>query len=259
MGCTLDDFLERAPTTEARSPPAFPVRAIAFDLDSTLVDIVRLKERAAEAAAWALADAGLDVNPEAAAREIMQVAYDIGIDHDGVVEEYLHRRVGRPDPRFVAIARHAYERAEDQNVVAYPRVHKTLLELTRRGYPLVLITDAPRHRAVRRLQAARLLHFFCELITGEDTPRGKADARPYALAAQRLGIAPHEMLMVGDNPHRDIGVARAFGCRTVLASYGLQPVFSSDDPLHVADADIDWPDQLLELTPADLAVALRAR
>lgn len=258
MGCTLDDFLERAPTTDSRSPPDLAVRAIAFDLDSTLVDIIRLKERAAEAAAWALADAGLDVNPEQAARDIMQVAYDIGIDHDDVVEEYLHRHLGRPDARFVAIGRHAYERAEDQNVVAYPRVHKTLLELTRRGYPLVLITDAPRHRAVRRLQAARLLHFFRELITGEDTPSGKADARPYALAAQRLSLAPHELLMVGDNPHRDIGVARAFGCRTVLASYGLQRAFASDDPLHVADADIMWPDQLLELTPRELTSAPRA-
>lgn len=247
MGCTLDDFVERVPTTMTPVSAGFRVRAIAFDLDSTLVDIVRVKERAAEAAAWALADAGLDIDPAIAAREIMSVAYEIGIDDDSIVDEYLRRRIGMPDPRLITVGRHAYERAEDQNVVAYPRVHKTLLELTRRGFPLVLITDAPRHRAVRRLQAARLLPFFRELIAGEDTPRGKADSRPYQLATQRLGVAAHELLMVGDNPRRDIGVARQFGCRTVLARYGLQAAFHSDDPLHVADANIEWLDELLAL------------
>lgn len=255
MGCTLDDFLE---ATRLIPPPPDPgaVRAIAFDLDSTLVDIIHLKVRAAEAAAWALADAGLDIDPAKAARAIMEVAYEVGIDHDHVVEEYLRRRSTTVDPRFLAIGQHAFERAEDQNVVAYPRVHKTLLELSRRGYRLALITDAPRHRALRRLQAARLLPFFSVFITGEDTPYGKADSRPYQLAADRLEVMPHEILMVGDNPRRDIGVARAFGCRTVLAKYGLQAAFHSDDPDHQADADIDWPDQLLALTPAltDLAV-----
>lgn len=248
MGCTLLDFMKAlpmAPPPDATSP----VRAIAFDLDSTLVDIIRLKERAAEAAAWALADAGLDVSPEGAARDIMAVAYEIGIDHDDIIDAYLARAFPDADARFTAIGRHAFERAEDQNVVAYPRVHKTLLELSRRGYRLALITDAPRHRALRRLQAARLLPFFSEFITGEDTPRGKADSRPYQLAAQRLGLAPREILMVGDNPRRDIGVARAFGCRTVLAKYGLQAAFFSDAPENQAEVDIDWPDQLL-LVPA---------
>lgn len=250
MGCTLDHFLEAIPISNPTSTLAFNVRAIAFDLDSTLVDIIHIKERAAEAAAWAMSDAGLDAPPQTIAADIMRLAYEIGIDRDDIVDEYLRRRNGRRDPRMIAVGRHAFERAEDQSVLAYPRVHKTLLELTRRGYPLVLITDAPRHRALRRLQGARLLHFFSELITGDDTPSGKIDSQPYALAINRLGIRPHDLLMVGDNPHRDIGTARAYGCRTVLAKYGLQPSFESNDPAHIADADIDWPDQLLALAPA---------
>lgn len=248
MGATLDDD----PADHAM--PAVPapldgVRVVAFDLDSTLVDIVHVKRRAAEAAAWALADAGLDVNPARAAPELLRVAFRVGIDRDDVVEHYLEQRLGRGDPRLAAIGRHAWDRAEDQSAHPYPRAQKTLLELACRGYTLALITDAPRHRAMRRLQAARLLPFFTEVVTLEDSSNGKANAEPYERAFLRLGAHPAEVAMVGDNPRRDVGQAKALGCRTILAAYGLQQEFASEHPDHQPDRSIRWLDELLTLLP----------
>jgi len=225
------------------------VKAVAFDLDNTLIDILHLKTRAAEAAAWALADAGMDIHPRKAARAILTIALETGIDREDIVDLYIQRKLGRHDPRFAAVGRHAYERAEDENAIAYPRAHSTLLELTRRGYTLILVTDAPRSRAVRRLQAARLSPFFRHLITIEDTIAGKTTTAPFELAANMLGVRPREILMVGDNPRLDIGTAKAFGCRTVLATYGLQPHFRSNAPEHEPGTSIQWLDELLRLLP----------
>ncbi len=251
MGCTLRDFASLDPPRPSAAPrPGFDgVRVIAFDLDNTLVDVIRVKERAAEAAGWALADAGLDVDATEAAAGIMRTAYAHGIDADDVVAEYLRIHVGAPDPRFVHIGTHAFARAEDQNAVTYPRVHATLVELARRGYTLALITDAPRHRAVQRIQAARLGAFFDVMVTLEDSKQGKADSEPYAVACERLDVDATEVLMVGDNPARDIGAARAFGCRAALAAYGLQDHFRTDDPAHTPDTSIEWFDELLTHLP----------
>lgn len=229
--------------------PLIHVKVVAFDLDNTLIDILYLKVRAAGAAAWALADAGMDIHPHKAARAILDIALQNGLDRPDVVDEYVRRKLGDADPRFCAIGRHAYEQAEDSNARAYPRAHSTLLELTRRGYTLVLITDATRERAMRRLQAARLSPFFQHIITLEETGTGKATTAPYASAASALGVRPRDIVMVGDNPRLDIGSARAFGCKTILANYGLQPHFVSHDPRHAPTTCINWLDELLKLLP----------
>ncbi|HLE97785.1 MAG TPA: HAD-IA family hydrolase [Candidatus Thermoplasmatota archaeon] len=231
------------------APILADIRAVAFDLDSTLVDIIHIKRRAAEAAAWALVDAGVDLDPARMAEAIHEVAIDIGIDSAEVVEEYLKRQFGAPEPRLIEVGEHAFEKAEEENVRPYPRVHHTLTELSRRGYTLVLITDAPRWRAVRRLQAARLLHFFHRILTIEDTPHGKADGAPYAKAAKLLDLAPEQILMVGDHPGRDVAMARSAGLRAALAAYGLQPVFAETGGGILADLQLRYPDDLLRSLP----------
>lgn len=229
--------------------PTIHARIVAFDLDNTLIDILLLKTRAAEAAAWALADAGMDIHPHKAARAIVNLALELGLDRDDIVDHYIQRKLNRVDSRLSAIGRHAYQRAEDANATAYPRAHSTLLELTRRGYTLILITDAPRARAMSRLQAARLSAFFRHIITVEDTGTGKSTPAPYEAAAQLLCARPRDIVMVGDNPRLDIGTANAYGCQTILAKYGIQPRFESHDPAHEPVATIDWLDELLRLLP----------
>ncbi|HVL48929.1 MAG TPA: HAD family hydrolase [Candidatus Thermoplasmatota archaeon] len=249
MGSTLaDDDLDDAWKPRGAAP-FDGVEAVAFDLDCTLVDILRLKERACEAAAWALADAGLDLDPPVAARTMMRLALEQGIDRDDVVDLFLLDAYGTVDPSLVILGRHAFDAAEEAEARPYPRAHRTLLELSRRGYRLALITDAPRHRALKRLQASRLRAFFEDVITVEDTPRGKVDSRPFERALARLNLPASALLMVGDNPRRDVGPAKALGCRTALATYGLQPDFASDHPAHRADREIRQLDDLLALVP----------
>ena len=224
-------------------------RVVAFDLDCTLIDILAVKRAAAEAATWTLADAGLDVEPVAAADDLLQMGFRIGIDRSDLVEQFVRRLVGEPEPRLIDAASQAFDRAEDAAARPYPRAHRTLHELGRRGYRLALVSDAPRPRVVQRLHATRLASFFDPVLTLEDSPAGKADVRPYEELVARTSARPDEIVMVGDNPVRDIGNARAFGCQTVLARYGLQEVFASDHPAHRAHHEIRWLDDLLALLP----------
>jgi len=247
---TLVDFTSS--WSGAPSPSFGDVRALAFDLDCTLIDIIRLKRHACEAAAWTLADAGLDLDPAATTHRLLATAFDVGIDRHDVVDLFLHR-IGQGDALLIELAAAAYARAEAEQARPYPRVLRTLHQLQRRGYSFALITDAPSDRVRSRLAAARLHPFFGPVITGDDTPQGKGDARPFELACELLGVAPHELLMVGDHPVRDIGSAHAFGARTALARYGLQRRFTSINAGHQADVELSWFDDLLAHLPAATA------
>ena len=56
-------------------------------------------------------------------------------------------------------------------------------------------------------------HFHCH-VCARDTGVGKPDARIFREAAQRLGVAPEQILHVGDDPGLDVCGARDAGLRT---------------------------------------------
>ena len=67
------------------------------------------------------------------------------------------------------------------------------------------------------------------MISGE-AGVSKPDATIFRMTAARLGIELHRILMVGDDPQRDILGASAVGMRTALLGkyHGSQPLVEAD-------------------------------
>jgi HAD superfamily hydrolase (TIGR01549 family) len=218
------------------------LKAVAFDVDSTLVDFLRFKRIATESAALAMVDAGLDMAPSLAEQRLWETYRTAGLDGDVAFEAFLRSTLGHVEPHLLAAAIHAYQRSKETHLEPYPGVLPTLIQLVRRDLRLAIITDAERPKALHRLRAMRLLPFFETVITLDDTLFGKADEQPYHMLLARLGAAPHEVLMVGDNPARDVRPARRAGLWTAFAAYGAQPHFltklEGDEP-HFALQRID--------------------
>lgn len=229
-------------------------KAVLFDLDSTLVDFLRIKEMACEEAALAMVDAGLPMEAGEAKRLLLKTYFDVGIESDGAFEEFLRRRLGRVDPRVLAAGIQAYLRAKYGHLAPYPRTVPTLLALGRAGCRVGVVTDASREKALQRLAATGLLHFFDEVVTLDDCLNGKGDDAPFLLLARRLGVRPEECAMVGDNPSRDVRPANRLGMTTVLAAYGLQDRLWSgeiaDRPDHRIRSIEELP-RVLGLVPAE--------
>ncbi len=57
------------------------------------------------------------------------------------------------------------------------------------------------------------------VIGGDDVQNKKPHPDPLLLVAERMGIAPQEMLFVGDS-RNDIQAAKAAGCPSVGLTYG---------------------------------------
>ncbi len=223
---------------------AVGVRALAFDLDGTLVDTA---PDIAAALGQALAAAGLPPVGEALARGW------IGDGPDRLIERALAHLGERASPQRLRSLRRRFDAATLDTPLRHGRVFDgiaALLERCAAARPLAVVTNKPTALARRVLDAAGLLgHFGAGAVHGADTPAQRKPA-PTLLraAAQRLGVTPAQMLMVGDSA-QDVHAARAAGCPAAWAGwgYGAWPDDAPDGTWRLADpADLQgrldrWP------------------
>lgn len=196
------------------------IKLIIFDLDNTLTDFVRMKDKSIDAAVKAMIDAGLELSPGRIRDEVFEIYDEEGIEYQKVFDKLLVKLVGDVDYRILAAGIVAYRKAREAALVLYPHVNSTLLALLKKGLRLAVISDAPRKEAWLRLCYLQLQHIFDTVVAFEDSGEHKPSPVPFRMVLDQLGIEPSEALMVGDWPERDIVGAAELGIRTVFARYG---------------------------------------
>jgi HAD superfamily hydrolase (TIGR01509 family) len=208
------------------------IRAIVFDVDNTLVDFMKMKDDAVNAAVDGMIDAGLKLPGATGLKRLRKRVKDRiegiytekGIEHKEVFDDLMRGEFGHVNPRILASGILAYRRARDSALVPYPHIQLTLVQLMKRGIQLGVVSDAPREQVWSRLCALSFHHVFDAVVTYEDTRRRKPDPAPFRRVLDRLGVEPHEALMIGDWAKRDIRGARKLGMKTALARYGRSPI-----------------------------------
>ncbi|MFQ5904969.1 MAG: TIGR02253 family HAD-type hydrolase [bacterium] len=196
------------------------VKAVIFDLDNTLVDFMRMKEEAINAAIESMIDAGLSMSREEARKKIYAIYDREGIEYQQVFDAFLEEELGAINYKIHAAGIVGYRRAREAALVLYPHVKLTLMELTKRGLKLGVVSDAPRRQVWLRLCSLGLEHFFDAVVAFEDTNARKPAPAPFKKILALLGVKPEEALMVGDWPERDIQGASELGMKTVFTRYG---------------------------------------
>jgi putative hydrolase of the HAD superfamily len=219
------------------------IRAIIFDLDNTLVDFMKMKAAAVDAAIDGMIDAGLRMPREAVKARIDAIYQEQGLEYQRVFDQLLESELGGIDPKILASGIVAYRRARGSAMVLYPHVQMTLLELAKRGIRLGVVSDAPRSQVWLRLCDLGLQHNFDAVVTFDDTRERKPSPAPFREVLRRLGVTPQESLMVGDWAERDVVGGRSLGMKTVFARYGD----TFDTQVSGADHDIDDVFQLLAI------------
>ncbi len=221
-----------------RNVGQIPCKAVLFDMDNTLFDLVHAKTMACR-----------------------RVTATLGAGDPGELFSYfLRRQGGFDDPeniRDFMLDHSCYERGlfwectsvyreiQTRNLTPYPGVERTLALLASAGFRLGIVTDAWRADATTRLEATGLSPFFDHVVTHEMTGAHKPSSLPFLLALVRLNATAREALLVGDSPRRDIAPAGILGMCTVYARYGDR--FSQPKSDGGADHAIDSFPELLEI------------
>ncbi len=196
------------------------IKAVLFDLDNTLIDFMKMKRQATDAALDAMIASGVKLNKEEAYSVLSELYDHYGIEHQHIFDEFLIRTQQKVDFKILAAGVVAYRKTRLVHAEAYPGVMPTLLKLKQKGLKLGIVSDAPILQAWTRLTEMKIQDFFDTVVTFDDTGERKPSAMPFNKALEQLGVKPEEVLHVGDWPERDIAGAKALGIKTAFAKYG---------------------------------------
>ena len=190
---------------------AAPVRAVAFDLDGTLVDS-RLD--LAEAVNRMRGELGLPA---------LEVERVIGMVGEGA--RNLVRRALGDDPAAALLERafEAFLRHYDEVCLVDTRPFPGVDSLVRRlalRLPLAVVTNKPERFARRIVGHLGWDGCFGALVGGDTLATRKPDPAGLRRVADRLGVAVEELLLVGDS-RVDADAADAAGIPVVLVDWGF--------------------------------------
>ncbi|MBI5301374.1 MAG: HAD family hydrolase [Chloroflexi bacterium] len=138
----------------------------------------------------------------------------------------------------------AYFAPNESHWFLFPDTHATLDILRARGLRIGLISNADDEGLVfRQVQRLDLEKYLDPVVCSASDPRWrKPDPRIFHLISDAWGIAPHEIVMVGDSPRYDIIGGHRAGMRAILTERGTNmpwqkiPDELANDPEWQADA-----------------------
>jgi REG-2-like HAD superfamily hydrolase len=206
------------------------LKAVLFDAGNTLIwldhpfIVELLREHGVETTMEGLMEA------EYGAKLLMdQMARDTTTDErtrGRVFFAEIFRRVGVAEGDFAPVAQRMFARHAEKNLWGNvrERTAETLDELRRRGYRLGVISNADG-RAEQALDAVGLRPHFELVVDSGLVGIDKPDPRIFRLAAERMGVQPHEAVYVGDIYEIDVQGARAAGMQAIL----IDPLWKWED------------------------------
>lgn len=186
------------------------MKAIVFDLDGVVADSHRVHE-----IAWTAL-------LQEAAREPTET--ENRFIHEGRKRSEI---ISRFFPQSSAEEKEALGLRKDELYYANiahlrpcPGVIEWLRKLSELEFPLALATCAGRSRTLHTLRQFGLETIFPVIVTGSDVPLGKPDPAIFLKAADLLGQAPEECLVIEDSVS-GVAAAKAAGMPCFLYSPGV--------------------------------------
>lgn len=216
------------------------IRALAFDLDGTLVHSAPGLARAID-----LALGDLQLPPPG----IERMSTWIGNGADVIMIRALSWALGRePHAEEQRDARTLFDKHYAATVEAgstlFPGVKETLSALRAKGLPLAIVTNKPTPFVAPLLQSLGIADAFSLIIGGDDVVVKKPHPAAIFLVLGYFGVLQQQLLFVGDS-RNDILAARAAGVANIGMTFG----YNYGEPIATSQPDLTL-DTFSELLPA---------
>jgi len=211
------------------------IQAVLFDLDGTLADTAP--------------DLGYALNCMRAARSLPLLPLATtrpytSLGARGLLDVGLDVTPGHPDydalrEEFLGI----YADNLCRETRLFEGVAELLAELERRAVLWGVVTNKAERYTFPLLELLGVRSRAACIIGGDTTGRIKPDPAPLLAAIERIGIAPHHCVYLGDD-RRDMEAGRAAGIKVIVAGFGY--LNGNDPETWDADGMIDKPLELLQ-------------
>lgn len=206
--------------------------ALVFDLDGTLIDSRRDITTAVDRTR-----AGYGLPPIGLERVVTMVGEGARLLVERALPEVPAERV---DEALAIYLGHYREVCLDQTR-PYPGIEEMLDRLAA-SYPMALLSNKGEELSRIVLRGLGLDRFFREILGGDSLPTRKPDPSGLRLLAERLGVPPERVMLVGDT-RIDAETARNAGSPFALVEWGF-PRPSGADALR-ADLRVERAEELV--------------
>lgn len=210
------------------------IRAIAFDVNGTLVEIWTDEhlDEIFRAAGHFLTYQGIELRRDDVRRryfELMKAQrraspeqhpeFDAVAIWRAIVDESATDFTRSMAPEKLAqlplLLAEMYRGISRRKLGLYPHVRE-MLDALRGTLPMAVVTDAQSAYARAELHQAGILDYFDPIVVSGDHGYRKPDRRLFELAIDALGVPAEQTLYVGNDMYRDIHGAQQAGMRTVM-------------------------------------------
>ena len=205
------------------------IRGVIFDVDGTLVD-----SNDAHARAWvdALKEAGRNVPFE-------KVRRLIGMGGDKLLPEVASIEKESPEGRHIAERRaEIFATRYLPDLRGFPETEALLQRMHDSNLKIAVASSAEAHELEPLLKKAGATKFVEKRTSSSDAKNSKPDPDIVQAALHSLGLAPDEVVMVGDTPY-DLTAAQAAGVKLIGVRCGGWSNAELDGAVAVYDSPAD--------------------
>ncbi|WP_419790782.1 HAD family hydrolase [Staphylococcus chromogenes] len=221
-----------------------PIKAIIFDLEGTLLDRKKSRDKFIEEQYERFHDYLVRVQASDYRKKFIEL--DDDEDHDKpdlykeIIKQFNIDRLSWKD-LFHDFEMHFY-----RYVFPFYDTHYTLQKLTEAGYKIGVIANGKSNIKHYRIYALGIEDYVNHLSTSETVGFRKPHPRIYEDILEKLNVAPSEVIYVGDDALNDVVPARAMGMVSIWYRHKegdveLEPLASE------MDFEISTLEELLEI------------
>jgi beta-phosphoglucomutase family hydrolase len=132
-----------------------------------------------------------------------------GLRNDAILRDILGELAPAEEARLAHRKEELYRAKADGRVKAMPGAVELLRRLKQEGRKTAIVSSAPRENVRVLLRSLGLEDMFEAVVAEEDASRGKPDPQGFLLAAEKLGVAAAECVVIEDAPGGLEGAKRA--------------------------------------------------
>ena len=165
-------------------------KAVLWDLDGVLVDTASFHFQAWQELFQSLGRGFADAD----------FRRTFGLRNDAILRDVLGELAPAEVESLAQRKEELYREKIGGRVMAIPGAVDLLRRLQQKGSKMAIVSSTPRENVRVVLHSLGLEGLFATVVAEEDAPRGKPDPQGFLLAAEKLGVAAEESVVIEDAP-----------------------------------------------------------
>lgn len=156
----------------------------------------------------------------------------------------FHSIIPGADDSVIQTAGEIYRAGITSKLGLYPGAREFLMAMRQSGRKICLMSNAQEIHILPELRALRMIQLFDEFGISSDFFYKKPSEIFYQIMIDKVGLAPEEILMIGNNAEDDIVTPHNMGIRTCLIKSNQSPAEESRDHSDsICDIYLEYPEE----------------